>query len=692
MTTRQGISFNANLDISDVLSDFRRIEREAAQTARKVASIGRGAGGAAGRGLGGVGRTVGAGAGLGAGAAVFEQLIAKIFELFEDTPVLTQFTEALDLVFKAFGPVVGVLLESLTPVIKALTPAIEPLARALIPLVEIFGTNLLIAVTLLTPLITLAAQGVEFLTTGLQTFINAGINFVIDQLNKLPFVDIQLEISTTGDSFGRMSAQIEAAGDESDTAEPKVKMLADGVMAAGEAAETSARTQGIYADSQRIVDEVTANADARLEAYAKRLELSTMEVTTADRSLALMAEVTDRAAGSVDQLAHDMDLLDGDVSDLFQNIMTVATPAVSELDQRIADMTMQIMEAQTEAGLAEMAFAGLTPEMQMAAAELGLFGQAVTEVGAAAAAAATAAAAAAGAARDARNASSGNAALTNTHPGGGRTSGRFAGHAFTPGSGPITAVRELGGVLFFQTANSGGYEYNAARAGREAEARAWLNANRPPAPPTPPGVGEGVGVGVGGAGGPGGEPGGGPGGERPLQATAGAILDTNRAAGMLTDTLTGVGRASSIAEIATSGLALRATAGAVPISDLDKLLGQMRMRIEDTAAAAELQEMALALLSPEMRAAAEELGLFGLKVAEVAEMVQEEVAGLGGIVGGETFEERAAREYRDAQRELRIALANEEYIRRQEERQVNVLIDGETVATATTRAQSEGAG
>ena len=105
-----------------------------------------------------------------------------------------------------------------------------------------------------------------------------------------------------------------------------------------------------------------------------------MEVTTADRSLGLMAEVTNRAAGSVDDLAHDMDLLDGDVSDLFQNIMTVATPAVSELDQRIADMTMQIMDAQTEAGLAEMAFSGLTPEMQMAAAELGLFGAAVMKL------------------------------------------------------------------------------------------------------------------------------------------------------------------------------------------------------------------------------------------------------------------------------------------------------------------------
>ena len=81
-------------------------------------------------------------------------------------PFSNQVHEAIDTLFKAFGPVVGVLLESLTPVIVALTPAIEPLARALIPLVEILGTNLLIAVTLLTPLITLAAGASRFSRRG----------------------------------------------------------------------------------------------------------------------------------------------------------------------------------------------------------------------------------------------------------------------------------------------------------------------------------------------------------------------------------------------------------------------------------------------------------------------------------------------------------------------------------------------
>ena len=63
----------------------------------------------------------------------------KIFELFEGTPVLEEFIEALDEIFKAAGPVIGILLKALTPVIKALTPAIEPLARAMVPLVELLA-------------------------------------------------------------------------------------------------------------------------------------------------------------------------------------------------------------------------------------------------------------------------------------------------------------------------------------------------------------------------------------------------------------------------------------------------------------------------------------------------------------------------------------------------------------------------
>ena len=85
------------------------------QSRRAGAAVGR-VGSGLGRGARGAGGVVGRGAGLGAGAAIFEQLIMKIFELFEGTPVLEEFIEALDEIFKAAGPVIGILLKALTPV------------------------------------------------------------------------------------------------------------------------------------------------------------------------------------------------------------------------------------------------------------------------------------------------------------------------------------------------------------------------------------------------------------------------------------------------------------------------------------------------------------------------------------------------------------------------------------------------
>ena len=486
MTTGRGISFNASLDISDVLSDFRRIEREAAQTARRVANVGRGAGGAAGRGVGGVGRTVAAGAGLGAGLAVFEQVFERIFELFEGTPVLETFTMAIDTLFKAFGPVVGVLLESLTPVIVALTPAIEPLARALIPLVEILGTNLLIAVNLLTPLITLAARGIEFLTTGLQTFINFGINFVIDQLNRLPFVDIQLEIGKTGDSFDAMSMQIAAAADESDEAEPKVKMLADGVMGAGDAAAAAATPLGVL--QQRELEAASATELLRLS-IVNNTDATSFQKQAQDAAAAAALELETAliaqglAAGAGRQEADLLSLSMGAMREGF----TSTSPEAATLAERIEAMTFKIMDAQTEAGLAEMAFAGLTPEMQMAAAELGLFGQSIMEVAGAAAAAVDDLTTAQGR-FDAAQRAARNADGSRPPPGEGtdrRTryvNGRPPDNSRDQGSGRIVSARRLGpngNVLFYSTAEDPGTEYNADTFGRRAEVEAWLRANRP---------------------------------------------------------------------------------------------------------------------------------------------------------------------------------------------------------------------
>ena len=59
------------------------------------------------------------------------------------------------------------------------------------------------------------------------------------------------------------------------------------------------------------------------------------------------------------------------------------------------------------------------------------------------------------------------------------------------------------------------------------------------------------------------------------------------------------------------------------VSALDELLAQMTATITDTAAATELQEMALAALSPELLELATELGLFGLRVKKVAEITED---------------------------------------------------------------------
>ena len=242
MVTRRAISFEADLDISDVMRGLNRIERQARSVGGTVGRVG----GGLGRAGGGIGRTVGAGAGLGAGLAVFEQVFERIFELFEDTPVLETFTMALDTLLKAFGPLIGVLLENLAPVITALVPAIEPLARALTPLIELMGAGLLVAVQLLVPGITLLAQGLEYVTSTIRDVALQGIQFVVDQLNKLPFVNIEANLTRSGLAFDAMAIQIKNAGDEAgkesgNGATAKVKALAEVVEETGRAADNSTR-------------------------------------------------------------------------------------------------------------------------------------------------------------------------------------------------------------------------------------------------------------------------------------------------------------------------------------------------------------------------------------------------------------------------------------------------------------------
>lgn len=205
VTSNQGIRFEADLDISDVRRGFMEIDRLARRAGRTVGGIG-GVGG-------GIGRTVAAGAGIGAGLAVFEQLFERIFELFENTPLFADFTRALDGILEAAAPLVGVLLDSLTPVLVALTPAIAPLAMAFAPLVELLGTQLLVAVQLVTPLISGLATAMGTVTTFIRDTFSGAIAYLVDQLNRLPFVDISTDAIGATTSFDELAVQVKAAGD-----------------------------------------------------------------------------------------------------------------------------------------------------------------------------------------------------------------------------------------------------------------------------------------------------------------------------------------------------------------------------------------------------------------------------------------------------------------------------------------------
>ena len=272
------------------------------------------------------------------------------------------FVEALDGIFTAAGPLIGVLLEGLTPILLALTPAIEPLARALAPLIELFGAGLLIVIQAITPAIILFANGLEKVTSFIRDTVLKVFRFIVDQLNKLPFIDVQVELDRTGDSFDTMAGQIANAGNASD-------------MAAGKAGTLESQT--------RATAEATARL-ARLEADLERRREANVAVTQrlADET-AELGRRNLRNAKAAQILAAQMSELGRGIDDVGYTI-GVVTPPITALDQAIADMTMQITEAQTAADLNAAAFAALSPELMAAAEALGLFGSQVAGVGSAA--------------------------------------------------------------------------------------------------------------------------------------------------------------------------------------------------------------------------------------------------------------------------------------------------------------------
>ena len=159
MVTRRGeATLRIGADIRGVLAGLSRIEDRARQTQRRLNNVTAGGAGAIGRGARGIGRgglgagsLIGAGFGVGAGLAFIEQIVERVIELFEDTPVFEEFTKALTSLFEAVGPLIGVLLSALTPILLALVPIIEALVPAFEPLLHILGQAILEAVLALTP-------------------------------------------------------------------------------------------------------------------------------------------------------------------------------------------------------------------------------------------------------------------------------------------------------------------------------------------------------------------------------------------------------------------------------------------------------------------------------------------------------------------------------------------------------------
>ena len=693
MTTRRAFQFEADLDISDVTQGLRRIEMQSRRAGAAVGRVGSGLG----RGARGAGGVVGRGAGLGAGAAIFEQLIMKIFELFEDTPVLEEFIEALDEIFKAAGPVIGILLKSLTPVIKALTPAIEPLARAMVPLVELFGAGLLIAVELITPAIILFAGGLERVTTFIRDTALAGFRFIVEQLNKLPFVDIQVDLEATGGSFDAMAVQIETAGAMADDAAPAVAALATATDAEKIAADKAKTATDLWAQAARenemaakpLTTQIGILSDEMDEAYTATDSLGVIIGRTAPQVSALTTLYIAQNMAAM-PLSRTMGILSDEMDEAYtatDNLGVIVGaskgPAV-DLAAAIDQMTMDIEDAQAAADLNQAAFNGLTPELQAAALEMGLFRGEIVEVGKTVGEVAMGLGTAAGSIMSGSNSSarqraSGGIQTTSVfYDENGNLIGRSAFSGDEGGPASAGAGQRLfansTGDLFYDAdfINRAGDDFQGLADSMDITTEAVDNLDD--------------------------------------SLTGNTLVDSlnaiNRSTQRWDYTLENAVMANNEAERATAAataaterqsdaskaLSQIAAAGAPPISDLEALLARMIMTITDTAAAAELQAMAIALLPPGLRALAEEFGLFGLRLQEI----EDDLPPLGSLTHRQAaFDPRLTPEQQMIEGRLAVQENNNAAMLAaaldNQNTMVNVIIDGAAVATATQQAQSEGA-
>ena len=216
MTTRNvEATLRVGADISGAIASLARLQDRAQQVGRQInrATAGgagvaaRGAGGAVG-GIGTLGRAAAAGAGIGAGLAAVEQIFGRLFELFENTPVLEQLTDAFGQLLRGIAPIAGVILQALTPAIVALEPALTALAPAIAPLIELLGAGLLLAIQGLTPVI----QQVARLMTAVNRFVRDLVIGLLDwigrQLSRIPGVNIDLAGQVQTDTLAGIEQQL----------------------------------------------------------------------------------------------------------------------------------------------------------------------------------------------------------------------------------------------------------------------------------------------------------------------------------------------------------------------------------------------------------------------------------------------------------------------------------------------------
>ena len=226
----------------------------------------------------------------------------------------------------------------------------------------------------------------------------AGFRFIVDQLNKLPFIDIQADLSATGGSFDAMAGQIENAGTMADTATPAV---------AGLAAATDA--EKIAADKAKTATDLWAQAARENEAAVKPLTtvMATLsdemdETYTATDSLGIIIGKTKPQVSqltmeyiaqnkAIKPLTPVMGALTDEMDEAYTAsnnlgiIIGASKGPTADLAKAVDDMKMEIGAAQKATDLHAAALKLLTPAEIAAAKELGLFGLAVGAAGSAAA-------------------------------------------------------------------------------------------------------------------------------------------------------------------------------------------------------------------------------------------------------------------------------------------------------------------